>query len=48
MALPLVITSRQAEKDLVELFDRIADEHGLDRAELVLRRIEATITSLAV
>ena len=47
MARPLVVTSCQAEKDLVELFDRIADEHGLERAELVLRRIEATITSLA-
>ena len=47
MAHPLVITSLEAEKDLVELFDLIAEEHGLDRAELVLRRIEATITSLA-
>ena len=47
MAHPPVITSLEAENDLVEMFDRIASEHGVDRAELVLRRIEATIVSLA-
>ena len=47
MAHPSVITSLEAENDLVEMFDLIANEHGVDRAELVLRRIEATIASLA-
>ena len=47
MAQPLVIISYAAQGDLTELFDRIAIEHGLDRAELVLRRIDAVVTSLA-
>ena len=47
MAQPLVILSRDAEQDLAELFERVATENGLDRAELILRRIESTLAGLA-
>jgi plasmid stabilization system protein ParE len=42
-----IALSRDAEQDLAELFDYIALDSGVDRAELVLRRIESTLQLLA-
>jgi plasmid stabilization system protein ParE len=42
-----IVYSLDAERDLVELFDYIAQDGGLQRAELVLRRIERTVNTLA-
>ena len=44
---PPIVTALDAERDLVELFDYIAGESGLDRAEAVLRRIDETLKMLA-
>ncbi len=42
-----IIKSLDAERDLEELFDYIASDSGVQRAEAVLRRIERTLTNLA-
>jgi toxin ParE1/3/4 len=42
-----IICSLDAERDLSELFDYIAKDSGIQRAELVLRRIERTLEALA-
>lgn len=47
MASASITLSRDAEQDLAELFDYIALDSGVDRAELVLRRIESTLRLLA-
>ena len=47
MNLPAIVYALDAERDLTELFDYIATEAGLDRAEMVLRRIEETLNNLA-
>jgi plasmid stabilization system protein ParE len=39
-----VVLSLDAESDLDSLFDWIADDSGVDRAEAVLRRIDRTST----
>lgn len=41
------IYSLEAERDLTELFDDIAQDSGVQSAELVLRRIERTLDTLA-
>ena len=41
-----IVKSLVAERDLGELFDYIAQESGVQRAELVLRRIEHTLENL--
>jgi toxin ParE1/3/4 len=41
------ILSSEADQDLVGLFSLVAADSGIDRAELILRRIEATIAALA-
>ncbi len=46
MPAPVVFT-REARQDLLDLFQLVANDGGLDRAELVLRRIEATVAALA-
>ena len=43
----IIIKSLQAERDLEELFDYIASDSGVQRAEAVLRRIERTLENLA-
>ena len=43
MVRPLAIRSLAAERDLSELFDYIAKDSGVERAELVLRRIDEAI-----
>ena len=47
MTRPPIIKSLAAERDLEELFDYIASDSGVQRAEAVLRRIERTLTNLA-
>lgn len=47
MVRPLVIRSLAAERDLSELFDYIAQDSGVERAELVLRRLDEAISNLA-
>jgi toxin ParE1/3/4 len=42
-----IVRSLDAERDLAELFDYIATDSSLDRAEAVLRRIEQTMENLA-
>jgi plasmid stabilization system protein ParE len=42
-----VIKSLDAERDLTDLFDYIAADSGLDRAEAVLRRIDETLSLLS-
>jgi plasmid stabilization system protein ParE len=44
---PSIVKSLQAERDLVALFDAIARDSGVERAEAILRRIEQTMTNLA-
>lgn len=46
MSAPVVLSS-EADQDLVELFSLVAADCGVDRAEMILRRIEATIAALA-
>jgi toxin ParE1/3/4 len=41
------VLSFAAENDLTNLFDYIAEESGVDRAEMVLRRIEQTLQILS-
>lgn len=45
---PRIVRSLDAERDLIELFDYIAIETGVDDAEAVLRRIERTLDNLAL
>lgn len=47
MVRPLVIRSLAAERDLSALFDYIAQDSGVERAELVLRRLDEAISNLA-
>ncbi len=47
MAQAPIVKSLDAERDLTELFDYIANDSGVDRAELVLLRIDETLTNLA-
>jgi toxin ParE1/3/4 len=47
LAASRIVLSRTAERDLNALFDYIARDSGVDRAEAVLRRIEATLANLA-
>jgi plasmid stabilization system protein ParE len=42
-----VFKSLAAEQDLADLFDYIAFEAGLDRAEMILRRIDQTLQILS-
>ena len=42
-----IVKSLHAERDLTELFDYIARDSGVDRAEAVLRRIDQTLDGLA-
>lgn len=42
-----IVKSLAAERDLVELFDNIAIDAGVGRAEAVLRRIEKTMDTLS-
>ena len=42
-----IVYSREAERDLEELFAYIATDSGVQRAELVLRRIAKTLDTLA-
>lgn len=42
-----IVKSLDAERDLEELFDTIASDSGVQRAEAVLRRIERTLLNLA-
>jgi toxin ParE1/3/4 len=46
-ARPPIVRTLDAERDLEELFDYIAEDSGAQRAELVLRRIEQTLFNLA-
>jgi toxin ParE1/3/4 len=46
MDLPAIVYALDAERDLTELFDYIAADAGLDRAEMVLRRIDETLQNL--
>lgn len=47
MVRPLVVRSLAAQRDLADLFDYIALDSGVERAELVLRRIDDAIFDLA-
>jgi toxin ParE1/3/4 len=42
-----IIKSLAADNDLAALFDYIAQDAGIDRAEMVLLRIEQTLQNLA-
>jgi toxin ParE1/3/4 len=42
-----IVISRQAERDLDDLFDYIARDASVDRAEAILRRIGDTLANLA-
>jgi toxin ParE1/3/4 len=42
-----IAKSLDAERDLSDLFDYIARESGVDRAEMILRRIEQSLNILA-
>jgi plasmid stabilization system protein ParE len=42
-----IAKSFEAERDLSNLFNYIANESGVDRAEMVLRRIEQSLKVLA-
>jgi plasmid stabilization system protein ParE len=47
MAFSRIVRTLQAERDLDSLFDWIARDGGVDRAEAVLRRIEDTLSHVA-
>jgi toxin ParE1/3/4 len=47
LAQPPILKSLDAERDLKDLFDYVAGDSGVQRAELVLRRIGDTLTNLA-
>ena len=46
MAKHPIVLSRDTENDLAELFDYIARDSGLERAETVLHRIDETLSRL--
>jgi plasmid stabilization system protein ParE len=48
MSHPPIVKSLEAERDLIDLFEYIANDSGVDRAELILRRIDHTLQNLAV
>jgi plasmid stabilization system protein ParE len=43
----LIVKSLAAERDLADLFDCIAEDAGVERAETILRRIEQALHNLA-
>jgi plasmid stabilization system protein ParE len=45
---PRIVKSLDADRDLDALFDYIACDSGVDRAEAILRRIDETLFNLAV
>lgn len=47
MVRPQVVLSLDAERDLDALFDWIARDSGVDRAEAILRRIDETLALVA-
>ncbi len=47
MARPRIVLSLDAERDLDELFDWIARDSSVDRADAILRRIDETLELLA-
>lgn len=47
MARPQIVLSLTAERDLTSLFDWIAADSGVERAEAILRRIEHTLELVA-
>lgn len=47
MAQSRIVLSLDAERDLDSLFDWIAEDSGVDRAEAILRRIDETLQLLA-
>jgi len=47
MARPRISLSREAERDLDALFDWIARDSGVERAEAILRRIDQTLDLIA-
>jgi len=47
MARPSIVLSRDAESDLDALFEWIAIDSGVDRAEAILRGIDETLHLLA-
>ena len=44
---PRIVLSLAAERDLDDLFDYIARDSGVDRAEAILRRLGDTMANLA-
>ena len=42
-----IVRTLEADRDLDSLFDWIAHDSGVDRAEAVLRRIDSTLSNLA-
>ena len=44
---PRIVRLPDAERDLTDLFDYIATDSGVDRAEAILRRIQHTLENLA-
>ena len=47
MAQSRIVLSLDAERDLDSLFDWIAEDSGVDRAEAILRRIDETLQLIA-
>ena len=47
MASPPIVMTLDAERDLTNLFDYIAKSSGVERAELILRRLDEVIANLA-
>lgn len=45
--MPRVQLTWESRQDLKDLFDYIAEEDGPDRAQIVLRRLDVTLQSLA-
>jgi plasmid stabilization system protein ParE len=45
---PPIVKSLDAEHDLADLFDYIALDSGVERAETILRRIDEVLANLAI
>jgi toxin ParE1/3/4 len=45
---PRIVRLPDAERDLTDLFDYVAIDSGVDRAEAILRRIEQSLENLAL
>jgi toxin ParE1/3/4 len=45
--MPRIVLSLAAERNLADLFEWIAQDSGLDRAEAVLDRLQGAMTNLA-